>query len=379
MFSAIVSILIGNFLIGLIFKPALDHLREIREKLLSVVVPLDEVHHRSFRLRRPWNAEEFEKADEASRHEINEILRKYTLAYRSFKRIGIVFLVALLVLVNFTIVTAVLSALSDWETMVLCVLVTGTILALARWLATDAYPSPGQLLNLDYLVSHFSNIHPESLIRLLNIGVTRRSEENRSQLFLSCAVHLTGYKFFLLMANEDESQFYVVSYGRIGGRTKVNYVIDPRFYRWNIPLGDINPQWPNGLNLPVSLHLFVFLPTPVGWSDSSAHPYFVSHELWAPFPSDPHGGAGETLGMTVCSPRSKDRSVEFKRKKKMLYETWELTSIGTGEDKSHFRLRRLLRFYRHELENATDICTLTGSRLPPSYQRLKLAGPVNRG
>lgn len=368
MLPAIVSILIGNFLIGLIFKPALDHLREIREKLLSVVVPLDEVHHRSFRLRHPWNAEEFERADEASRHEINEILRKYTLAYRSFKRIGIVFLVALLVLVNFTVVTAVFCVLGDWETVILCVLVTGTILALARWLAKDAYPSPGQLLNLDYLVSHFSNIHPESLIRLLNIGVIRVSEGNRSQLYLSCAVHLTGYKFFLSMTNEDESQFYVVSYGRIGERTKVNCVIDPRFYRWNIPLGDINPQWPNGLNLPVSLHLFVFLPTPVGWSDSSAHPYFVSHELWAPFPGGPDGPAVESLGMTVCSPRSRDRLVEFKRKKNIFYETWELTSIGTTEDTSHLRLRTALRFYRHELENATDICTLTGSQLPPSLR-----------
>ena len=124
MFSAIVSILIGNFLIGLIFKPALDHLREIREKLLSVVVPLDEVHHRSFRLRVPWNAEEFEEADEASRHEINEILRKYTLAYRSFKRIGIVFLVALLVLVNYTTVAAILCVLGSWQTIISCVLLT---------------------------------------------------------------------------------------------------------------------------------------------------------------------------------------------------------------------------------------------------------------
>jgi hypothetical protein len=367
--SAIVSVLIGNFLIGLIFKPAVDHLREIREKLLSVVVPLDEVNYRSFRLAKPWNAEEFEKADEASRHEINEILRKYTLAYHSFKRIGTVFLVALLVLVNFTTVTAVLSVLGAWETLFLCVLVTGTILALARWLATDAYPSPGQLLNLDYLVSHFSNIHPESLIRLLNIGVTRGREENRSQLFLSCAVHLTGYKFFLLMTNKDESRIYVVSYGKVDGRTKVNYVIDPRFYRWNIPLGDINPQWPNGLDLPVSLHLFVFLPTPIGWSDSSAHPYFVSHELWAPFPGGPDGGAGETLGMTICNSRSRDRLVNFQRKKNRLYESWELTSIGTDEDKTHFRLRRLLRFYRHELENATNMCTLTGSRLPPSFSK----------
>jgi hypothetical protein len=369
MFSAIVSILIGNFLIGLIFKPALDHLREIREKLLSVVIPLDEAHHRSFRLREPWNAEAFEKADEASRHEINEILRKYTLAYGSFKRIGIVFLGALLVLVNFTTVAAVGHALAGWETFALGVLFSGTILVLARWLATDAYPSPGQLLNLDYLVSHFSNIHPESLIRLLNIGATRATEENRSQLFLSCAVHLTGYKFLLLMTNEDESQLSLVSYGTITEKTKVNYVIDPRFYRWNIPLGDINPQWPNGLNLPVSLHLFVFLPTPVGWIDPYANPYFVSHELWTPFPGGPDGTAGETLGMTVCSPRSKDKLVEFKRKKSAFYESWELTSIGTDEAQNHFRLRRALRFYKHELESATGICILTGSQIPPSLNK----------
>jgi hypothetical protein len=361
MLPAIISILIGNFLIGLIFKPALDHLREIREELLSVVIPLDEIHARSFRLRRPWRAEEFEEADHAARHKINEIFRTYTLAYGSFKRIGIVFLIALLLLVNFTIFASFPSVFLYWEAAILCALMTAIILWIARWLAVDAYPSPEQLWDQDYLVSHFSNIHPESLIRLLNIGVQRGSEEGRSQLSLSCAVHVTGYKFFLLMTNEDESQLYLVSYGKVDAKTKVNYVIHPEFYRWNIPLGDINPQWPNGLNLPVWLHLFVFLPTPVGWSDPYAHPYFVSHELWVTFPF----AGGESLGLTVCNPRSRDRLVMFQRKKNIFYESWELTSIGTDEDKIHFRLRKLLRFYRHELENETGICTLTGSRLPP--------------
>jgi|SRR6267154_576188 len=364
MLPAIISILIGNFLIGLIFKPALDHLRTIREELLSVVIPLDEIHARSFRLRRPWNAEKFEEEDAAARHAINEIFRKYTLAYGSFKRIGMVFLIALLLLVNVTILMAVFAVLSHRKTVILCALMTAIILWVARWLAMDAYPSPKRLWDLDYLVSHFSNIHPESLIRLLNIGVQRVSEDGRSRLLLSCAVHLTGYKFFLSMTNEDESQLYLVSYGKIGAKTKVNYVIHPELYRWNIPLDDINSQWPNGLNLPVSLHLFVFLPTPAGWSDPHAHPYFVSHELWAAFPGDPNQ-AGETLGMTICNPRSRDHFVKFKRKKNIFHETWQLTSIEIKEDRSHFRLRRLLRFYKHELEHATDICTVTGSQLPP--------------
>jgi len=363
MLPVIISILIGNFLIGLIFKPALDHLREIREELLSVVIPVDEVRARSFRLRRPWNAEKFEEADEQARHAMNEIFRKYTLAYSSFKRIGTVFFSALLLLTYLTVLLAVPAPLSLYEALILCAFATALMFFVAKWIARDAYPSPERLWNLDHLVGHFSNIHPESLIRLLNIGVQKTIEESRSRLVLSCAIHLTGYKFFLVMTNADESQSYLVSYGKIDAKTKVSYVINPEFYRWNIPLGDINPQWPNGLDLPVSLHLFVFLPTPVGWSDPCAHPYFVSHELWAPFPGDPNNQAGETLGMTICNPSSRDRSVKFKRKKNVLYETWELTSIETDQSKNHFRLRRLLYFYKHELERATNICTLTGSRL----------------
>lgn len=358
---AIISILIGNFLIGLLFKPALERLSEIREELLSVVLPLDEVHMRSFRSK-PWDAEKLSEAEETARHALNKIFRKYTLAYRSFKRIGILFLLALRVLVYFTIVAA---AFALWKTLVFCFLVTAVIFGAARVLAADAYPSPEQLANLDYLVSHFSNIHPESLIRLLNIGVQRITWEKQSQLILSCGLHLTGYKFFVVMTNEDESQHHFIAYGKIGANTKVDQVILPDYYRWHVPVGDLDPRWPTGLVLPVWVRLYVFIPTPVGWKEDAVSPYYVGHELWTPHPGDPTR-AGETIGLTICSPLSQDREVTFRRSKNALRETREITSINVDSDKRHSRLRKLIRFYRHELENSTDITALSGSRLPPT-------------
>lgn len=358
MLSAIVSILIGNFLIGLLFKPALEHLQRIREDLLLVVIPVDDAPMRSFGSR-PWDSETLRKAHEAARHAINEILRKYTLAYEPFKRIGLVFVVAILLLVNFTILVMPLTL--DKRAL-LCVSLTAIVLLLVRFLSADAYPAPHLLSDLDYLVGHFANIHPESLIRLLNVGVQRVNEDKHSRLALSCAVHLTGYKFFVAMTNEDESQVYLVSYGKIGTKTKVNCLIGQDYYRWLIPLADIDPKWPNGLNLPVSVHLYIFLPPPVGWKDPYAHPYFVSHELWVANPGDPNQH-GEVCGTTPCSPHSKDKLVEFKRKKARLSDIWELSSIKTDADRRDYRLRRLLAHYKRKVEKVTAICTSSGSQL----------------
>jgi hypothetical protein len=360
---AIITVLIGNFLIGLLFKPALEQLQGIRQELLSVEIPADDVYTRSFRAK-PWNAARQAEEDETARRAINGIFRKYALAYPSFLRIGFLFLIALLLLVNVTIVAAAAS-FTFWWKVALCSLGSAIVLWLAKWLAADAYPSPSQLHSLDYLASHFSNFHPDSLIRLLNVGTQRIATENRSQLILSCGVHLTGYKFFLVMTNEDESRHHFVAFGKVGAKTRVEQVIRPEIYRWHVPVGDLDPQWPEGLIVPVWVHLFVFISTPVGWKELGTHPHFVSHELWTPHPGDP-ALKGETMGLTICNPRSQDRQVTFQRKKSKFRETWEIPSINVDADKNHFQLRKLLRYYRRELENATDITSLSGARLPPN-------------
>jgi hypothetical protein len=251
-----------------------------------------------------------EEEEEAARHSINETMRGYVLAYSWFKRISLFFLIALLLLVNITIAG---TSPDLWLKLFLCFGTSAIILVSTRLMAHEAFPPPEELRNLDYLASHSPNFQPESFIRVLDIGV-ERTAETPSRLCLSCGVHLTGYKYFLVMTNGDESESYFISYGKITARTHVNQIIFADQYRWLIPLGKLDPQWPTGLELPVSIHLFVFIPTPVGWADSGSSPYFVSHELWAPFPGG-SGEAGETLGRTTCNPKSKDRYVSFRRKR----------------------------------------------------------------
>jgi hypothetical protein len=242
---------------------------------------MEEFRWRTFRSE-PWNREQYDSDNERARDEINRILRKYTLAHRSFKRIGVLFLFVLLLLIIFTIAASTLEL--RWKVIV-GFGVIAIILGIAGGIAPEAYPSPDQIWNLDYLIGHFPNFHPESLIQILNIGVQRTSSpENPSQLCLSCAVHLTGYKFFLVMTNEDQSQRHFISFGKVTGRTKVNQVIFPGHYRWMIPVGDLDPTWPVGLDLPVWVHLFVFIPTPIGWTEEKKMPYFgvgSSHDCFA--------------------------------------------------------------------------------------------------
>jgi hypothetical protein len=358
---AVITVLIGNFLIGLLFKPALDRLTEIRDGLLSIVLPPDR-YTRSFRSQ-PWNAEKFEEENEAARHAVSEIIRKYSLAYRSFRRIGIVFLIALLALVNLTVS---MTTFNVWMKLFLGLLMTGIILGGAKMLAPDAYPSPAHLMNVDYLAQHFQNIQPMFIVRLLDIGAQRAAWEDSSQLVLSCAVPLSEYKFFLAMTNEDKSRLHFIAYGKVGDHTPMNPIILPDYYRWHVPVGELDPKWPAGLDLPVWTHLFVLLPTPAGWRNADSFPYFVSHDLWIPIPGEPHR-AGENLRLATCNTRTTDRYVTFRRDKTKFGEKWTITSVNVEGNAPHVRLRKLLRFYRRELENATGITVLSGPRLPKSF------------
>lgn len=312
-----------------------------------------------------WDAEKLTEADQTARHEINEILRRYILAYSSFERVGRVVLGVLLVLINSTI----FAVGYNWQTrlsytLVACAVSTVVVLYFAKVLAVESYPSPAQLMDLDYLVSHFSNIHPDSLIRLLNIGVHQVLSDGRRQFVLSCGIHLTGYKFFLVMANEDESKHYLVAYGKVSSNTRVEPIILQEHYQWDIPVGNLDPQWPSGLDLPVFLHLLVFVPMPVGWKDYDIFPYSVRHEPWIEHPGEP-GRYENNARWSVCDPRSRDSQVRFRRKKDWLRESWEITLINVDANKSNYRLRKLLWHFKRELENSADITTLSGKRVPP--------------
>jgi len=360
--AAIISILVGNFLVGVLFKPALEHLQKIREELISVVIPIADrrLGHRG---QQPGDAQDIQTRIDSALRSMNEILRKYILDYQSFRRIGILFLAALILLFNFTVCALLIKLCGLWITAVACTLVTVATVAIARGIAPDSYPQPQDLSSLDYLCSHYSNFQPETLIRILDIGIQPPVLENSPQLCLSCAVHLTGYKFFMAMTNEEQSSLYFISYGSVSAKTKATHVIFADYYRWLIQVGTLNPAWPQGLQIPVYAHLFIFIPIPEGWNNANTSPYFMSQELWTPMPGNPHE-AGVVLNMHKCNPGSVDRRITFRRRKTRLHESWEITPDFTDQNAENFRLRKLLWFYRRELESEAAIRTLTGQQLP---------------
>jgi len=163
------------------------------------------------------------------------------------------------------------------------------------------------------------------------------------------------------LTSEDEAQVHFVSLGTISEKTRVTHQVQPNNYRWYVPLGKIDPNWPNGLELPVIVHLYVFMPMPSGWQNTPSWPHFVSHELWI---RGPGGQSGEVVGLTHCNETQRDTQVKFERTKTFLGETWNISPIDLDHSKDHWRLRRLIHYYRHELQNASSVVTITGEQLP---------------
>ncbi len=97
MLTAIVGILLGNFLIATLFAPSLKRLRDVLDKFAQIQLPFESI----------WPLLEEQPGDDATRRraaekatsEFNLYFREYCIAFDPFKRLGYVFVGAILVLV----------------------------------------------------------------------------------------------------------------------------------------------------------------------------------------------------------------------------------------------------------------------------------------
>jgi len=97
MLTAIISVFIGNFLVGVIFKPSLERLWSIRGELLDLKFPTSSPLREILGRPRMDRIELGQRQDDV-RRQVNEIFRKYRLAYNSFRKIGWIFLGAVLLM-----------------------------------------------------------------------------------------------------------------------------------------------------------------------------------------------------------------------------------------------------------------------------------------
>src|SRR5713226_7947960 len=95
MFTAIIGILLGNFLIATLFAPSLKRLRDVLDKLTQIRLPFESVW--ALLGDQPDEAALL-RARNAATSAFNLYFREYSMAFSAFKRLGYVFLSAVVVL-----------------------------------------------------------------------------------------------------------------------------------------------------------------------------------------------------------------------------------------------------------------------------------------
>jgi hypothetical protein len=355
MLTTVISIFIGNFLIGLLFKPALDHLRSVRDELVGVQFPIrDHVADVVARINdeTQLDANEMRRKQYEAKQTINKILVKYRLAYLSFQKVGSIFFLLLLALVNLTVASA---ELKFPRSLGIYLGANALVILVAIYLSSDSYPSPNKLASIEYLVNHYDNMFPDLLIDVIEPRIQIVNETGSRQRFmLATSVHLTGYKFFVAVTNSDQTECYLVFLGKIGESTDATHFMHPKSYFWHIKLDELNiSRRETIVDRVVFVHLFVFLPSPASWRNEAICPFFSSSPLWERHPAGEQWG--DHMGATSCRSGSTDSSIQFRRTKGVMSEKWEITSIRTDQKNENYRLRRLIQFYKRELENSSNI------------------------
>jgi hypothetical protein len=351
MLTAIISVFIGNFLVGVIFKPSLERLWSIRAELLDLKFPttgpLREI------LGKPRiDADELEKVQSNVRRQVNEIFREYRLAFSSFRKVGWIFLFALFLMS----LLAIWSAALPLSTFVAaCVTLFLILLAATYYISDDSFPSFEKLHSIDHFSNHYLNFYPDTLIDLMELRVIWSAQAAaRPALALSSTVQLTGYKFFLAITDFEQTESRLVVLGKITEKTDVLHVIGEDLFSWVAKLTEIDPKEMNGLfgkGNSVWVHLYVFLPMPLGWHSEAMAPYVMSASILERM----GGQTGFVHSAAKCNSSWRENLVKFTRRRSLFFESWNIETIDAEPGKDNYKVRKLLWFYHHELENASSV------------------------
>lgn len=329
--SGIITIAVANFLLGLILKPSLEELREIRRKLLEIAIP-------PMKPRETGADRDRREAEEREvRKQIDKIFYQYKLAYMQFEAIGRVFLLALLLLGVSAMWSFSIPTNSKVIASVACTLL---LYGLTRYLSDAAYPSPERLASIDYLAQSFGNLHHHELIRLMGLTVGKGFDLDNPlyTIDLVFSLYLNGFKYFIAITDADDRRCFWVMLGHVNQRTSIGNLRTPSLSIYSLNAGKIPirtlPKVDGPFNGLATIHLYAFFPEPPGWGEF-ASPCIVRKNI--------NQAGGE------CSTDSRDRLVQFRRKIPFgTYEEWEMIKIDTpGEGEF---VRTILQRFKHDLE-----------------------------
>lgn len=316
-FTTILSIFIGSFLVGAIFVPALQKLREGLIHFSNLSLPFEDPWE-IFNVESTMSDQEKEAKRKAAVEAYNRLYREYVIHYRAFIKIAKAFYFVLFALVNIAIFQLPIGY------PLLGAVVGGNILLIlfAIFLKPEMAPSPEQLVSIDYMANHFAKLHFESAIRLSEINAVWMGLLSRDQILrftLRMAIVVSGFRILFAVTDENEERLYFLSYGLIGGHTQFQHVLRPEESTFLISLGNLDYEKLAAPRPNLKMRLYLFIPTPIGWVYEKDHPRVVRDIV-----REKMDGMGAfKLESTAVDWDIVDQSVSFRRKQHFLgWEKW---------------------------------------------------------
>lgn len=306
--TAVVGVLLGNFLIGTLFAPALSRLRGILDKFARIELPFRDV----------WDPDAIGNQDLVDRRDraassFNLYFREYLVSFQAFKRLGNIFL-ALIVLL-FVVVAWQLPVFWAWR-VVLMVVSVGVVPSVGLYAQSVVAPTPTQLISVNHLANSFPNLHLGPLFdageTTVDFGYPLLGRDNDMHFALLGKTLVLGYAVLCAITDAQCTTLYFVAYGPVDDRTGFRHLWNPSHPGFRVRLGDL----PGAVELAASnhlyLHLWMFVPTPTGWlPNGSDHPRYLSSEVSTPI-------SGQRLGVRrrsdLCSWERVDEAVSFEHK-----------------------------------------------------------------
>jgi hypothetical protein len=346
MLAVIVGILLGNVLIVTVLGPALQKLRELLLGFSRITLPFKPLWVAG----KVMSDHERREAAEIARRDFNRLFRDYVIAFGAFKKVGTVFVGSIAVLVCAIAWNMPWAMRARLLTMTLAVALIVTILG---FLQKAFAPTPTELVSIDFLQNNFSNLHLEALFNCsrLHINYGRAIGANDPVMHFSLFQELLFLDYKLLLAVSDArcSRIHFVSYGPINSRSKFTQYWTPQLANFSIKLGDFSYSDALLTNKLLSIHLWLFIPTPSGWvKETSDSPRFISEELTVQM----GGQVGSPIVGSSCSWNSVDREVEFDRQSVWGFKTWKILYAKLRQENSP---QAIVRMYGEKVVKCKSI------------------------
>lgn len=300
--------------------PTMEQLRSILAKFSELEIPMrDEI--REYLGLVPAQQEDQVRAGETlARKQFNDLYRTYSLAFRAFKRVYLLFLSLLLVLVNLALLLRPFNRLRAVEAICASV----ALLWISFWLKPQIAPAANTVVGVDYIGRYFARLHFLSLFRIANITLIPHRDDagNSCKFLMNFQTLILGFKYLLLVTDIGETALFFVSYGTISGSQKFSMIVGPVSNEFEFSVGEMSLASARIQHRSLKYKLLIFLPDPITWRATTKHPHVVDSSAFYTWQGD---NPGFLVGpFQAASTQSGYEAIKFERQRVLGFQRWRV-------------------------------------------------------